>query len=461
MKIAIIGNGILGLMTARAWLRSDADVEIIIAGRQSRPGSATRAAAAMLNSFSELEHDSLGTPLDLFKFDLSRAATAAWPAVFDEICPDRNQVAYGFGTYILNNSATDNLDDDNFNAVRKFAAEYAEPWEDVDPADIPNYHPDPRFRALRALLLKREGWVNPKQFLDALNTRLVSDKRVTFIDQEVVRLSMASNKIIGAEYGDGSRLEADAYILANGANLSKLTADLDLPIQRVFYGIGMSIEMQSAENVHTHCVRTTNRGLACGVYSVPYGPDRTLIGASNYISPVPHDHAHVGSAYTLLKAAMDQINNKFYRANLISVNVGWRPTTSDTYPLIGKTSLGNLWIIGGTKRDGFHLSPVICEDLVSAMQGKSVDPRYDQLSPERPLIRNISREEAISKTVRHQINAAFQHDFSPARNRMLEQLQRNIRTDLEALHDSVGAVEWGIPPELTDMYRYKHILGTA
>jgi glycine/D-amino acid oxidase-like deaminating enzyme len=460
MKVAILGNGILGMMTARAWLQADPGVEVVVVGRAERHGSATRAAAAMLNSFAELEHDSLGTPLDRFKFDLSRAATAAWPEVFDTVCTG-TEVARGFGTYILNNTATDDLDDDNFNAVRRFSDEYDEPYEDVDPTEIPNYCPDPRHRALRALLLKREGWVNPKQFLDTLTVHVAADRRVTLVDADVVKLESAGGKLNHAHLSDGQRLAADQFVLCNGANLTQVldASKLSLPVQRMFYGIGMSVELQSRDNVHTHCVRTTNRGLACGVYSVPYGPDRILIGASNYISPVPLDHGHVGSAYSLLKSAMDQINSNFMRASLVTVNVGWRPTTSDTYPLFGATSVPNLWVLGGTKRDGFHLSPVICRDLVAAMRGEKIDLRYAELSPERSLIHNVSREAAIEKAVRHSINASLQHDFVPARNRMVDQLKKAIRDDLEALHDRVGAVDWGIPPELIDMYRYGHIKG--
>ncbi|WP_412526930.1 NAD(P)/FAD-dependent oxidoreductase [Burkholderia lata] len=459
MKIAILGNGILGLMTARAWQRADPTVELVIVGPALRPGSATRAAAAMLNSFTELEGDSLGTPLDRFKFELSRAATAAWPGVFAEICTPAREVAHGFGTYVLNNAATDALDDENFAAVKRFCREFEEPCEAVDPSSIPNYHPDPRYRALNALYLKREGWVNPKQFLDALTASVAQTGNTTLVDAQVERLDIAGGRVVAARLSDGSTLDADRFVLCNGANLGQLlrASAPELPVQRLFYGIGMSIELQSAENVHTHCIRTTNRGLACGVYSAPYGPDRTLIGASNYISPVPIDHGHVGSAYSLLKAAMDQINSKFYRANLVNVNVGWRPMTSDLYPLFGETSVRDLWILGGTKRDGFHLSPVLCRDLVAAMRGEPIDPRYAELAPERPLIRNMSREAAIAKTVRHQLNAAYQHDFEPARNRMVEQLQRSMRADLEALHDRIGATDWGIPPELVDMYRYGHI----
>ncbi|AOJ61184.1 FAD-dependent oxidoreductase [Burkholderia ubonensis] len=459
MKIAILGNGILGLMTARAWQQADPGIELVIVGHAHRPGSATRAAAAMLNSFTELEGDSLGTPIDRFKFELSRAATAAWPAVFAEICTPERAVAHGFGTFVLNNAATDALDDENFTAMQRFCREFEEPCEAVDPSGIPNYHPDPRYRALKAVFLKREGWANPKQFLDALTASVAQVGNARFIDAEVERLDTAGGRVVAARLSDGSVLGADRFILSNGANLTRvLQASLpELPVQRMFYGIGMSVELQSAENVHTHCVRTTNRGLACGVYSAPYGPDRTLVGASNYISPVPHEHGHAGSAYTLLKSAMDQINTRFSRANLVNVNVGWRPTTSDLYPLFGETSVRDLWILGGTKRDGFHLSPVLCRDLVAAMRGQPIDSRYAELAPERKLIRNMTREAAIAKTVRHQINAAYQHDFVPARNRMVEQLQNAMRADLEALHDRLGATDWGIPPELVDMYRYGHI----
>ena len=40
---------------------------------------------------------------------------------------------------------------------------------------------------------------------------------------------------------------------------------------------------------------------------------------------------------------------------------------------------------------------------------------------------------------------------------MVEHLEKYYRDDLIQLHESVGAVDWGIPPEMIDMYRYGHI----
>jgi len=63
---------------------------------------------------------------------------------------------------------------------------------------------------------------------------------------------------------------------------------------------------------------------------------------------------------------------------------------------------------------------------------------------------------AIEKAVRHQMNAAYQHGFTPSKSRMPDQIRQMYRNDLEHLHDQIGAIDWGIPPEMLDMYRYGH-----
>jgi hypothetical protein len=68
----------------------------------------------------------------------------------------------------------------------------------------------------------------------------------------------------------------------------------------------------------------------------------------------------------------------------------------------------------------------------------------------------LSRQEAIDKAVRHQMSASYQHGFTPSKSRMPAQIAQMHRDDLERLHDKVGAHDWGIPPEMLDMYRYGH-----
>ena len=70
MHTVILGNGIIALTTAfRLTKRLGPDDRISIVGRHERVGSATLAAAAMLNSFAEVETGSLDSDLDLYRFE--------------------------------------------------------------------------------------------------------------------------------------------------------------------------------------------------------------------------------------------------------------------------------------------------------------------------------------------------------------------------------------------------------
>ena len=256
----------------------------------------------------------------------------------------------------------------------------------------------------------------------------------------------------------GQAVQGDRYLLCPGANFSSIVEDSTLPIKfpRIFYGVGASLLLSTGSDTLTHCIRTPNRGLACGVYAVPRGENETLVGASNFISPFPAYHARATSVYTLLKAAMEQVNRTYYRSEVVRINVGWRPTSEDTLPLLGGTAINNLYVATGTKRDGLHCSPVIAKYLCDLMSNGRSSYRLELFKPDREPMRIYSRDEAIKTCVRQAINAAFQHDFVPAKNRMLDELEKHYTLEFSRLHDQVGAVDWGIPPEMVDMYRYGH-----
>jgi glycine oxidase len=480
MHTVILGNGIIALSIAfRLIQRATAHDKITIVGKRERAGSATLAAAAMLNSFAEIEAGALDSDLEMYRFELSHLATRMWPKFEKELIlasgADRplgcrkcegfpGGGCVGCGTYVVNNTAADNLDDENYDAIVKALQDFDEPFQHVSPQDIPNYMPTQRYRATRALYIPNEGWYNPRLMLEKIDMILERHPQVEFVEQMVDQLNKSGNQIQNALLFDRRTIEGDKFVLATGASVSDILArsKLGINVQRVFYGVGVSVEIKSPDYPHTKCIRTPNRGLACGIYSVPYflGPDvpndHILIGASNFISPTPYMYGRITSVEHLMKSAMEQINSNFYRADLVRVNVGWRPTSQDTHPLLGKTSIGNLVIASGTKRDGFHMSPLISQIMTSLLYDEPIDERFNYFAPERRPINQLSREQAIEKAVRHQMSAAYQHGFSPSFSRMPDQLKQMYRDDLERLHDKIGAVDWGIPPEMLDMYRYGH-----
>jgi glycine/D-amino acid oxidase-like deaminating enzyme len=480
MHTVVIGNGIIGLTIAfRLARRAGSNDRITLIGKKIRPGSATLAAGAMLNSFAEIERNSLDSELDLYRFELSHLATKMWPKFERELIdvtgsclPSGCKRCQGFsgggcvdtGTYVINNTAADDLDDENFDAILKALQDFNEPYRMVDPSEIPNYMPEQRHRATRALFIENEGWFNPRLMVEKLDAALGLFPQVRFLDGSVDRLEGGSGGVTAAVLESGDRVSADNFVVATGSTVSSLMekSKLGIQMQRIFHGVGVSIEIRSRDYPHTKCIRTPNRGLACGIYTVPYftdpsePADHVLIGASNFVSPEPVAHGRISSVESILRAAIEQVNFNFYRAELIKVNVGWRPISQDTYPLIGKTSIDNLIVATGTKRDGFHMSPLISDQVASMVYGEKLDDRLAWFAPERSLIQSMTREEAIEKAVRHQMSAAYQHGFSPSKSRMPDQIKKMYRDDLERLHDQVGAMDWGIPPEMLDMYRYGH-----
>ena len=285
--------------------------------------------------------------------------------------------------------------------------------------------------------------------------------QVDYRDQMVDHFMKSGSTIDAVQLADGEVIEGDVFLLASGASAGRLLdkSDLGIDVQRIFYGIGVSLEILSPDFPHEKCIRTPNRGGACGVYSVPYylGPgeskEHIIIGASNYLSPDPIHNGRLISIEYLTRSATEEINGHFYNARLIRTNVGWRPTTQDTYPLLGKTSIDNFVIATGTKRDGFHLSPVISNMIASIMSGEPVDERFECFAPERDVIHDMCREDAVELVVSSLMSEQYQHDYNPSNIRMNAQVRENYRRDIEELHDRVGAVDWGIHPELVNMYR--------
>ena len=461
MKVVVVGNGAVGLMVAREVIKRFDDAIVDIIGPVDRLGCASVAAAAMFNSFAEIDASTLKNPIERKKWLFNHEATSLWPVCLKEIASESGEALNkGFGTYLINNHASDILEDENYNAILDALREFHEPFEVVAPHDIPQYRPSSSKRAGRAVFIPNEGWVTPVQLLSAISSGLKRTGRAKFIDNSCASLLTAKGEMIsGVKLRDGVTVAGDVYVLAPGASFSKIidASALGLSFPRVFYGVGCTVVLGTGKSTLENCVRTPNRGLACGIYAAPRDRDHAIVGASNFIAPWPMPHARVTSVYSLLKSAMEQINEEYSRADLTAVNVGWRPTSEDTIPMIGSTAIGNLFVATATKRDGLHCSPLIAECIVDLIGGGQ--PRSDiaLFKPDRSPLRTLGREEAVSLFVRHSMNANYQHDFVPAKNRMVEQMEDMYRNEIERLHDKVGADDWGIPPEMIDMYRYNHI----
>jgi glycine oxidase len=383
MNVVIVGNGILGLTAAYKLIKKERNINITLIGPYDNKGCASLAAAAMFNSFAEIDGHTLKNKIEYEKFIFNKMSTPFWPDLLKEIGSDAGKkLEYGFGTFVINNHSSDVLEDENFNAIIEALGQFKEEFSLVTPPSIPNYKPSAFGRASRSIYINNEGWVNPVLLIDALKTILLNSGKVNFINGYCKSIYKNYNKIEHALLEDSTKIYGDVFLMTPGATFSKIIAasNLELKFPKIFYGVGCSLLLKTGDDTLSNCIRTPNRGLACGIYSAPHDSQHTLIGATNNISPVPIDNAHANNIYSILKSAMEQINSDFYRSEVVKINVGWRPTSEDTLPLIGRSSIDNLIIATGTKRDGLHCSPVISDYLSDIILNNhsETDPFYSR-----------------------------------------------------------------------------------
>ena len=117
MKIGIIGNGIIAYSIALKLLSKKNEITII--GKENETGSASIAAGAMNNSYCEIEDKFFSNICDRDRFEISKRATAKWPNFLKKIDVDKKFLKNykNCGTYLINNSSANSLEDDNYNLI--------------------------------------------------------------------------------------------------------------------------------------------------------------------------------------------------------------------------------------------------------------------------------------------------------------------------------------------------------
>ena len=243
MDIAIIGNGICSLTSAfKIALEISESDKIYIFGKREKEGSASNAAAAMLNSFAELESTSLRDDIDKYNFEISRKATSEWPHfnnLVNETIISNNpslkehiDISCGmeYGTFVINNSAANHIDDENFDFIVNSLDQYKEQYEKVCPKDIPFYKPSENKRATRSIYIKNEGWINPRRFINKIENALKRERAKLGIgedsDIELVRSLVDLTKQYISE--NEAYLYFKCWSLKDGTKWYKLGVTVDL-----------------------------------------------------------------------------------------------------------------------------------------------------------------------------------------------------------------------------------------
>ena len=420
VDVAVVGNGVLGLSVAVEVARRASGLRIAVIGPPDRPGAASAAAGAMLNCFGEVTRHTGRHPAARAKFALAREALDRWPdwlaRLADEAGPEAGRAALDShvpGTSIVLGSGAGTIAEDNFAAMCRTAEDSGEPHDLVDPADVPGLAPAPHALPRRALHLPREGCVDARAVLTALE-EAARRHGVTLVPDTVREILSASGTVRGVRLADGDVLGAGTVVLAAGSTSGALAAGV-LPagaMPPVLHGAGSALLIRRTRPGGTgHVVRTPNGGASCGVHLVPLPvTGRHYLGATNSITgPVPEGPA-VGAAETMIQTAREQLDHGVGTGKLLAWTWGRRPIALDCFPLIGPCSVRGLLIATGTYRDGFHGSPVIARYLADHVLDDA--PQAGHLAcftPERLPIETTTPERSVAETEAHAAETAHEH----------------------------------------------------
>jgi glycine/D-amino acid oxidase-like deaminating enzyme len=403
--VLIVGNGVIGYSIAYELATRSGDLRVAVCGPAGRPGAASAAAGAMLNTFGEITRHTLHSAPGRAKFELTRTALDRWPSWLEELKqasgdPDLDRT-YTQGTTVVLNTKSGLLDDMNFRALEAALAEFDEPHEEIDPYDVPGLLPLPEGRPLRALHLSREGAIDARAVLRGLEAA-AANAGVTVLDAEVAEILTQAGRVAGVELSDGCTVGADAVVLAAGAFSGALTRVFEPgTVPAMYAGRGIAfLTRRTDDSGFRSVIRTPTRAGNCGLHMVPFGDSREYYGATNIPVDEPRYLGDLGMSEFLLKVAREQLDQRLYFAE-VEWKIGNRPMSVDGFPMIGRTSVDGLLIATGTYRDGFHCSPVIARLVTDDLLGEgSLAHELPLFRPERPPLQTLTPEDAVAELVR-------------------------------------------------------------
>lgn len=458
--IVIVGNGVLGVSTAYALLLEDPTLKIAVVGPRQRSGSGTLAAGAMLNCFSEVNKFTLKSKPGYEKFKIAKQSISQWPTWLSRInaeLPAAECVTITPGTFVLLNTRSGNRDSENFLAIEQTLKQHNEPYEAVNPGEIPGICPFDDSRPLRALYLPNEGCIDPHRLLNAIEKVSLKTNRITFVDAVVNQMLFDKEKMIGIKTQADETLKANIILLTAGAysqTLLEQIPPLTNRIPKILSGSGCSLVLK-AQHAFQHVVRSPNRSGSCGIHILPYANSKDLLymGASNNVCLSPKTNPRGRDVYYLLERAMEQFNQNLHKAEILEWRVGNRPVPFDTFPLIGQTSVAGLWLLTGTYRDGIHSSPVLAASIAKEMLAKR--PLLDHsFQPERHPIAVMSRYESIAEFVDQYISAGYEHSMKLPKLAWATEIKAMICKRMESLYEALE-IDIGLSPDLLFMFHQR------
>jgi glycine oxidase len=350
--VVVVGTGVVGLAVAAGLLDRRLAVAVIGQRTGEHRGQATRAAGAMLSTFSEIEPHH---PPNRVQVETAErvAATELYPQWLDGInsCAGTDVRAVP-GTWVL--AAPGQVGHLRPVAAAARAAGYVA--EQHEPSTIPAFAPPSACEA--ALWLPAEARIDTSALMNALTAAVTASPRCRWLDTTAIAAEQGRVRC-----ADGEDVRAGDVVLAAGTGIPGLLGGngAALGVPPILAGRGVAVLLRAQGVTPPHVVRTPNAAFACGVHLVPRDDGTLYLGGTNRltISPDPNRHPTLDELALLAGDAARLLTPALRAAELLGSRVGLRPYTLDHLPLLGRTRDRSLLLATATYRCGVMLAPRI------------------------------------------------------------------------------------------------------
>jgi glycine oxidase len=367
-RVAIIGAGVVGL--GIAWRLAARGVAVEVFDRGRAGAGASHAAAGMLAACCEAE------PGEETLVALGRESQARWPAFAAELVE-----ATGIdvelrteGTIMVALTADDQA---RLQHHLVFQHQLGLPLEWITAAETRRREPHLAGKLAGAVWSPQDHQVENRKLAPALRKAAERAGAIVREHTPVKEISISGGRADGIILENGSKVSADAVVLAAGAwsrSIGGLPSELRPPV-RPIKGQLIALRMDPSAPLINHVV------WAPGLYLVPRRDGRLILGAT--VEEKAFDTTlTAGGVLALLDAAWRTIPS-IEELPIDEMWVGHRPGSRDDAPILGPGPVAGLVYATGHHRNGILLAPVTADAIARLVLDGTVEPAIRPFGVER------------------------------------------------------------------------------
>ncbi len=366
-NIAIIGAGVAGL--GIGWRLASRGHDVHIFDKGDVGSGASRAAAGMLAPTSEVKFGE-GALLRLQRESLERFA--AFAGELEELTGrDVDYRDHGSLAVALEPDDTAALD-----RVWRYQRALGLDAQRLgaDEARALEPHLSPTLHS--AVLCPGDHQVDAWKLVDALAAAFAAAGGVVHTRTGVTEVEHQGGRVRGLRLADGSRVDADAVVVAAGAWSGTILGipELDRCVIRPVKGQALCL-VAPREPLCTRVIRAPD------AYLAPKADGSIVVGAT--MEERGFDKSvTAGGIFELLRGAW-RVLPGVYDLELRDMWTGFRPMSLDDAPLLGPSQVDGLWLATGHGRHGILLSAITAEVISRAVDTGRIDEAYAAFSPRR------------------------------------------------------------------------------